>query len=398
LSRTLPDPDLPLREGADFAMNSVLGRKALSSVRLAGFPVLLRDLIEAAHRLAMSCSLPEFTDHGLSHICSLLDRICTWTADRASGETQPLCDLLDEDKGESGVLLLAVVFHDMGMLSQRPEDMVTPRSEVLGKANVDIATWVRSTHILRLEGLLRRLFEDLGHEHLFGDSLTQRAIKIAKAHGSWPWQEPFASLPDRDKGLAAALAAADLLDEDSSRCDTITLLKHRQGTLLNIGHWIRHGLTAGRVRVDQGVVNVRLVRPPGTDQCLAPVFAALRNHYRLVMLYVDSLASINDSVLIHVRFEPPSGIPAEESPSLQGWETIEGIGTQQSLLFNVLATFSGMRLALLQDDGLPAEATAQLQGLHREPVDVAVLQRVAGRTEKRSDVERAFYALLGGEA
>jgi hypothetical protein len=78
------------------------------------------------------------------------------------------------------------------------------------------------------------------------------------------------------------LAVADLLDEDSLRCDSETLLRHRNGSSMNRAHWIRHGLTYSRVLVTNGVIRAQLAVPPNTTPAFAVVLSALRNQYRLV--------------------------------------------------------------------------------------------------------------------
>jgi hypothetical protein len=117
----LPDPEISLRESADFILTSRLGRKALRCRELPYLAGFIRDLIENIYRLVQSCHLPEFTDHGLPHLCSLVDRISQWTCAPNRGRTVLLCDLLEEP--EAAILLMACLFHDIGMLSQRPEDL-----------------------------------------------------------------------------------------------------------------------------------------------------------------------------------------------------------------------------------------------------------------------------------
>jgi hypothetical protein len=178
------------------------------------------------------------------------------------------------------------------MLSQRPEDLPDIAAVQNTRSLQDIPGWVRSTHIERLPRLMQRLFKDTDVEGALDDILVQRALNIAQAHGTWPWDWQKFSFVDKDSGLAAMLAVADLLDEDALRCDSSTLLRHRYGTPLNCAHWIRHGLTVGRVLVREGNVAVRFGRPPRTDAQMEPVFAALRNHYRLVKLYVKDLGHV----------------------------------------------------------------------------------------------------------
>src|SRR3712207_3623284 len=76
--RPLPDPDLNLRDSRDFILGSRLARQAFNS-DWDGISLVARDLIESVYRLVLSCHMPEFTDHGLPHLCSLIDRISRWS-------------------------------------------------------------------------------------------------------------------------------------------------------------------------------------------------------------------------------------------------------------------------------------------------------------------------------
>lgn len=120
--RPLPDTDLSLRDASDFIFESVLSRKALLNPSPPSLAVFLREIIGSIHRLTVSCHLPEFTDHGLNHLCSLVDRISRWTS--PSGGT-PRLVVENLEPSECAVLLLATLIHDVGMLSQRPEDLPT---------------------------------------------------------------------------------------------------------------------------------------------------------------------------------------------------------------------------------------------------------------------------------
>ena len=88
------------------------------------------------------------------------------------------------------------------------------------------------------------------------------------------------------KGLAAIIAVADLLDEGNNRCDTITLIKHRQGSLMNKAHWLRHSLTANLVGISRKTIKVDFVKPTGSENELQQVYRALRNHYRLSLIHI----------------------------------------------------------------------------------------------------------------
>ena len=191
--KQLPDPDLHLRESSDFILNSRLGRCALLCQGIPGFAVFLRDLIEIIHRLVQSCHLSEFTDHGLSHLCSLVGRISEWTCvSGGSQEFRPLCDLLNRATSESegaAMLLMATLFHDMGMLSQRPDDLDPNNMNDLPQGSADVPSWVRRTHISRLEHLLNRLFESPCHHNtVLRHPLFRSALRVAQAHIQWPWQ------------------------------------------------------------------------------------------------------------------------------------------------------------------------------------------------------------------
>jgi hypothetical protein len=188
------------------------------------------------------------------------------------------------------------------------------------------------------------------------------------------------------------VAVADLLDEDSSRCDTKSLVDHRQGTLLNKAHWIRHGLTANRVLVEGGVIRVQLNRPPGTASQLAPVYAALRNHYRLALLYSAALEQIGAGLLAPIDINPPAGVPTVEATNLGDWNNIPGLGTQSALVFHLLSSF--MPGATLDDQSLPAENINQLRAQGFEPVDLTSFQATRGSRERRSPDELAFRALI----
>lgn len=390
--RPLPDLDLSLRDAADFILDSPLGRRAFGWHGAPSFPTFLRDLIGHIHRLTQSCHLAEFTDHGIGHLCSLVDRISRWTCIPRTG-TSPL--LVEEISAEeAAILVVATLVHDIGMLSQRVEDLPDEDALRRTKGQGDVATWVRQTHIARIQGLLARLFSGSEHAGFLNHDVLRRAITVARAHGSWPWDDGFTRLSGRDSGLAAVVAVADLLDEDSLRCDTPTLLGHRRGTVLNMAHWIRHTLTAGRVLVLDGELSVRLLRPPLTDGRFAPFFSALRNHYRLILLYQEPLSRIGAS-LLGVRFDPSAAepVPSEEASALVGWNEIPEFAVPGALLANLLQTF--MPLALLDSDREQAAGLARIQALPGvEPVDLTSLRALRGATEVRSPYEQAFRALL----
>jgi hypothetical protein len=151
----LPDPDLSLRDASDFIFDSALCRHALRNPHPPALAVLLREFIAGIHRLTVSCHLPEFTDHGLGHLCSLVDRLSRWSTSSSGVVPKLVVDDLTEE--ECAVLLLATLLHDIGMLSQRPEDLPPGSPQAIAKPLRDVPTWVRRTHIPRMERVARRL-------------------------------------------------------------------------------------------------------------------------------------------------------------------------------------------------------------------------------------------------
>src|SRR5206468_905627 len=119
--RPLPDPEISLRDARDFIISSSLARRAMAGGP-ADMPLFLHDLLEIVHRLVQSCHLPEFTDHGLPHLCSLVDRVSRWeTPSVGAASPESLCARLQPR--EAAILLIALLIHDLGMLSQNPIDL-----------------------------------------------------------------------------------------------------------------------------------------------------------------------------------------------------------------------------------------------------------------------------------
>lgn len=388
--RSLPDPEVSLRDASDFIFDSALCRGALREPHPRSLAVLLREVISGIHRLTVSCHLPEFTDHGLGHLCSLVDRLSRWSSGPPSVAASHLV-VEGLSSEECAVLLLATLLHDIGMLSQRPEDLPPGDPNASAKPFRDVPTWVRRTHIGRMEGVLRRLLLGTQFANAVSDPIVQRALLVAKAHGEWPWKWDAAMLPGRDVGLAALVAVVDLLDEDSARCDSATLLRHRYGTAENCAHWIRHGLTRGRVLVEKGRVSVRLARPPGTDAQLDVIFVALRNHYSLVMLYIRELGQVGAG-LHGVDFDPPLGGINLEAEELADWNSLEGFGTQTALLYHLLGSF--MPQALMDARRVDSDTLRRLAAQGLTPVDLTQFYAIRGAREPRLPIEQAFHALL----
>lgn len=388
-SRPLPDADAPLRDCIDFISGSGLCRQALSAPEPPALANLVRDFLEQIFRLQQSCHLPEFTDHGLSHLCSLVDRLSGWTLTPDGPTERPLVSQLTPT--EAGVLLLATLFHDIGMLSQRVDDLPVRERLITQPRLDDIANWVRHTHVKRLEGLVARLLEVTGHSVFLNHECIQRAMRVGAAHQSWPEAWQGQDVTGRDAGLAALLAVSDLLDEDSERCDTHTLLAHRQGNSLNYAHWLRHSLSVTRATVQRGVVSVRFGKLVGTNETLLPVYAALRNHFRIVLLYAEPLRHVSVE-LKSPEFVPATGFPAEAAAGGDSWRSIPGFATQTALLFHLLRSFFSE--ALLDTRRLEPERIRQLEAIGLEPVDLSLLHTVPGSIEGRSEYEQGFHALL----
>lgn len=395
-TRALPDPNSTLHESRDFIFDSSLARCAFESA-VPGFTNFLSDLLDATHRLVQSCHLPEFTDHGLPHLCSLLDRISSWELPpQSSGAKSTLPQILQP--GNARKLLVATLVHDLGMLSQNPADLPSGHSTALDPSQwSSLSSWVRRTHVERLPRLLERVLLSYSSEYssyFLPDSPNSvfAAIEIAKAHQSWPWEWTGSWAQNvADRGLAAIVAVADLLDEDSARCDTETLLQHRGGDELNRAHWIRHLLTTNRIRVIQGTIRIQMVRPPHTTQLLRPVYSALRNHFRLVMLYEKDLAAFGCAIT-NVHLDPSTGVPPDELTSLKEWLTLDGFNNEQAFAFQMLRTF--MPEALKSKRRCSEETLLRLQSAALEDVDVSSFEHAEMLAEPRTTIEQTFAAIV----
>ena len=383
-----PDQDAPLRHAINKIQNSRLGRKALLFSDYQEFKLFLNDLMNIIHTLSLSCHLPEFTNHGLEHLISIVNRISEWSG-TAKSTSQFICETLSTE--DAAALLIAVLIHDIGMLSQKDEDLEKPVADPKYSVNVGTPDWVRITHIPRMKNLVIRLFKDrTDYQALLLSPFMTRVFKIAKAHGSWPEDQEFKELPPHDKGLAAVLAVSDLLDEDSSRCDTETLINHRDYTQQNLGHWIRHTLTLEKVQIHFSKVVVKLGHLPNTDSSMEPVYCALRNQYRLVQLYGDALGNIGVA-----RISPefhPGGFPKEQVDQLSDWTAIPMIPDLESLIYILLLSF--MPEATLDATKVPSDFIKKAKALDFELVDLTYLYSPVHPGVITSDVENEFYNLV----
>ena len=388
--RPLPDFELTLHSGRDFIFSSELVHKAFES-DWPCLPFATHAIVQWIHQLAESCQFPEFTEHGLPHICSLIERIELWTL--SNGHS--LVETLDPDQASR--LLIATLVHDLGMLSQRPIDMPegSDVTEMPGHT-VDIATWVRRTHVSRLPRLLDRLLENERFESFRSHRSYMSSIDIACAHSVWPWKwsDQF-NFSNSDAGLASVVSIADLLDEDPRRCDSKTLLEHREGTVENRAHWIRHVLTKDRVYVREGTIDVVMLRPPNTERSglLTPVYSCLRNHYKLVLLYSSWLSSLNAEI-VNINFSPSTGVPDETQDLLNCWEQISGFRSLGALSFNLIGTF--MNLARKDERFLKtgSKDTEMIKKASLEDVDLVRFYEICNRAEPRNSDEESFYAMV----
>jgi len=381
--RPRPDPNVSLRATVDYIRDSNLCQQAMRDSQTATVDSLVLQSTELIHRLERSCNLQEFTDHGLAHVSSVLERVCTWTITGHDGRPQLMIERLSPQ--ESVVLLLAILFHDIGMLSQRPDDLPHPAPTWAIKGLTDISRWVRITHVLRMPGVVAR---GLGDSAV--DATVRRALTVAATHNSWPGHPEFGALQPKDQTLAAILAAADLLDEDCNRCDFATLLSDRYGSPLSRAHWIRHGLTVDPIRIESDKVFVSLATVPGAEvAAMHPVFCALRNQFRLIQLYGPALAPIGAQNL-KAEFSFPTGVPSHANADLKDWSLIPSFATASALAFQLMSTI--FPIALLDRERAGAEDIQEAEKF-LEPVDLTVFRRARGSGEPRSSFEQIAHAL-----
>ena len=390
--RPLPDPEINLRDARDFIVASRLARRALCCNE-PSFSLFLFDLLEVVYRLAQSCHLAEFTDHGLPHLCSLVDRVSRWELPpESNGRVAILPEQLEPN--EAAILLTALLIHDIGMLSQNPSDLPDDSTQLQSKALwPDVATWVRQTHVVRMEKLVRRVLRPHDHNGFTTSPLFQSAVDVAQSHQRWPWEWDGSWATNlRFRGLAAVVAVADLLDEDSARCDTTTLLEHREGNLVNRAHWLRHALTDNRVLVARGQIVIDMVRPPATGTALRPLYSALRNHFRLVALYEKDLGHVM-APITNIILNPSTGLPEREASSLTDWNKVQGFNTEEALCYQLLRTF--MAPVLKDSRRMSDDMHTALRVASLEDVETESLTRCEGTEEPRTEYEHTFAALIG---
>ena len=113
--KKVPDFDIELSQATDYIMESPLAKRAFSDPPFPQYTNILRLLIQSVDRLADNCHMPEFTNHALPHICSIVRRASEWAVEDGW--------LYELSQQEIGYLLLALVIHDIGMLSQDAQDL-----------------------------------------------------------------------------------------------------------------------------------------------------------------------------------------------------------------------------------------------------------------------------------
>lgn len=163
-------------------------------------------------------------------------------------------------------------------------------------------------------------------------------------------------------------------------------------TRISCAHWIRHSLTAERLLVREGTLLVRFARPPGTDDKLGLIFTALRNHYRLVHLYIEKLRFVGVTDLT-IDFQPEKGIPGEIASSLDRWQELPDFQTESAMIFHLLGSF--MPMALLDERRLSPPDIELLKGVGLQSIDLTDYYRYRGIIHPKLLVEQSFAALSG---
>ncbi|MCI9594114.1 MAG: hypothetical protein HFG51_08205 [Lachnospiraceae bacterium] len=323
--KEIPGFDVELAQSMNYILGSPLAKKAFVCPPFYNFTNILTEIIQGIDRLADNCHMPEFTNHALPHICSIVKRASEW------GESDGWLEYTTSQ--EAGYLLIALLIHDIGMLSQDSNDIPNDEKFQYMKGLSDMSNWVRRTHVIRIEKLVKDMLSDYMENEMLSDHLDV-IIGMAQSHAKWPWDPHFVTArsqiakvglkEERIGAFNAVIAVCDLLDEDSNRCDTLTLIKHHYGTIENKTHWIRHAITKRVEGVKAHRIIVRFRRLPVDSPYLDMLYRTLRNHYRLVKLYQEKLEVIHGEIW-HLDFDPSDGIPDEKD------EISEKLGECQSM-------------------------------------------------------------------
>jgi hypothetical protein len=278
-----------------------------------------RHLLDKIDQLARNVQFSEFTEHGIPHIGSLVERISEWTLTTVDPNIQRY--LINELTANEALLLaLAVFFHDIGMLSQRAEDLPPEKRYALGPYAVDVAKWVRRTHVDRLDGLVKHILGEHSclRELLSGPSneYISAAIRLGESHREWPTDsvkpayDALSGLSisvgissEHLHALAAVLAVVDLLDEDHRRCDTDALLGHKQATTINRSHWLKHLLVLEPPMIKCGRVDIKIAQIGAWRGRIPAAMEALTQYLCNAKIYNSLLSHLEAQISIHVHVE-----------------------------------------------------------------------------------------------
>lgn len=152
LVKQIPDFDTELDQSISFIFESEITKKALVRSPFDNFANILLEIIHSIDRLADNCHIAEFTNHAMPHICSIIKRASKWA--ESDGWVKRI------SSQEAAYLLLALLIHDIGMLSQDAKYIpVKERSKYI-KGSSDIANWVRRTHVIRIDGLVKYILNE----------------------------------------------------------------------------------------------------------------------------------------------------------------------------------------------------------------------------------------------
>jgi hypothetical protein len=354
---------------------------------------VFRCLLEEIDRMAKSCQLTEFTDHGLPHLLSLVKRIDTWTIKDGSY----LITTISND--ETCLLFFAVIIHDIGMLSQNESDLNHGDRVVYARQFSDLSAWVRRTHTLRIEGITRRILENEKYKDFCATSYFKITCELARSHNYWPDSKEFivlSSLNDkyRLKSLAGILAVADLLDEDSNRCDSMTLFANKIGTLLNRAHWLRHILTSNCLKIEKGIIKVHFQEPNNLKGKIKGAFIGLENHLNQCKRYNRVLSKLDAKVSFKF-FKPVSCNSLPDNV-----DELSMLCCQPNV--HLLRTFENETLPAATN-AKPEGTRVNIKGIKMQTVDRRIFDTATGKNEidfipTHTDYEITYLAsLLSGE-
>ncbi len=187
--KKIPDFDVELAQAIDYIMDSQLAKKAFIEPPFHDYTNILRYILQCVDRLADNCHIPEFTNHAMPHICSIVRRASEWA--EKDGWLEKI------SSKEAGYLVIALVIHDIGMLSQEASDIPSQSKMQYLKGFSDISNWVRRTHVIRVKGLVERMLsESILKEKNDIQNHLNVIFCMAESHQKWPWEKSFISYED----------------------------------------------------------------------------------------------------------------------------------------------------------------------------------------------------------